>query len=194
MNERAAWELLALIDQIHLWAVTEFRTFILEHLRPWHTFCDDNYLLDWDSIYDTGPQRKRKRSYSEDQDLPLASWTSRLNEPARLKIQVRARESLARAIKEHQLRKGKAKCLDNSDSDNSEWQCTMDNCSSTRSNFESGEALLNHWRCAHAQPKWSLFSLRRLVEQVEEKRWRDILTTRFADQAPGPSEKRVRVH
>ena len=54
VNGRTAWELLSLIDQIHLWSITESRTFVLEHLRSWHTFCKENCLLDWDSVYDSG--------------------------------------------------------------------------------------------------------------------------------------------
>lgn len=33
---KVAYELLTLIDQTHLWAITEYRTFVLEHLRTWH--------------------------------------------------------------------------------------------------------------------------------------------------------------
>lgn len=37
-TERRAWELLSLIDQIHLWGVTDFRDFVITHLTPWHEF------------------------------------------------------------------------------------------------------------------------------------------------------------
>ena len=112
VNERTAWELLSLIDQIHLWSITEFRTFVLEHLRSWHTFCKENYLLDWDSVYDSGRQKKRKRTCSDGVDLPLPSWTKWLSETARQRIQRRAKASLAKALEEHRRRKGKSKCQD----------------------------------------------------------------------------------
>jgi hypothetical protein len=181
------------VDQIHLWAATEFRTFILEHLRPWHTFCDENYLLDWDSVYDTSPHRKRKRTCSENGDLSLPSWISLLNEPARLKVQVRAKESLARAIKEHQLRKGKAKCSEDSDSYDCSWSCMMDNCRSIEPKFESTEAWLNHMRCVHGEPKWNLLATKRLIQEAEQEKRSNHLAAPFADDVPGPSQKRVRV-
>jgi hypothetical protein len=192
-DERTAWELLTLVDQIHLWAVTEFRTFVIEHLRPWHIFCEDNYLLDWNSIYDTGAERKRKRKYSEDCDMPLPSWANLLTEPTRVKIQVRAKESLKRAIEEHQLRKGKAKCLKDSHSDRCGWYCSEEQCGLTKPKFESGEAMLNHMRCVHVFTKWDLWSARRLIEETEKETCSDSLSTPLEDDLAGPSEKRVRV-
>ncbi|KAH7086177.1 hypothetical protein FB567DRAFT_549691 [Paraphoma chrysanthemicola] len=37
-DERKAWELLSLIDQIHEWGVTTFRDYVIRHLRSWHKF------------------------------------------------------------------------------------------------------------------------------------------------------------
>src|SRR6266487_2000986 len=83
VNERTAWELLSLVDQIHLWAFTDFRTFVLNHLRPWHKFCDDNYILDWNSVYNVRPELKWTRTCSEGEDLPLPSWVNLLKESVR---------------------------------------------------------------------------------------------------------------
>ena len=95
---------------------------------------------------------------------------------------------------EHQLRKGKAKCVEDSDSNDCSWSCTMDSCRSIEPKFESGEAWLNHVRCVHGESKWNLFSLRRLIEDAEQKQWSNHLAVPFADPVPGPSKKRVRVH
>ena len=38
-DERKAWELLSLIDQIHLWGVTTHREYVLRHLKLWHKYC-----------------------------------------------------------------------------------------------------------------------------------------------------------
>src|SRR6266536_5702417 len=142
INERTAWELLSLVDQIHLWAITEFRTFVLEHLRPWHKFCEENYLLDWDSVYDNGRQRKRKRTFSEGGDLLLPSWVELLSESLRQKVQVRAKESLAESLQEHHLRKREAKCTEESG-----WVCMIDECSRSQETiFDSNEAWLDHIR------------------------------------------------
>ncbi|KAF1970805.1 hypothetical protein BU23DRAFT_368284, partial [Bimuria novae-zelandiae CBS 107.79] len=37
-NERSAWELLHLVDQIHEWGVTTFRRYVIRHLHAWHSF------------------------------------------------------------------------------------------------------------------------------------------------------------
>lgn len=120
-NERAAWELLSLVDQIHLWAITEFRTFVTEHLKPWHKFCDDNYLLDWNSVYDVKPELKRMRTCSEGTDLPLPSWVNLLNDPIQRKVQARAQNSLAKALEKYHHQKGKGRCEIESG-----WHCAVD--------------------------------------------------------------------
>ncbi|KAK2604093.1 hypothetical protein N8I77_007051 [Diaporthe amygdali] len=45
-TERRAWELLSLVDQIHHWGVTDFRDFVMRHLRPWHDFVKKCYIND----------------------------------------------------------------------------------------------------------------------------------------------------
>ena len=101
--ERQAWELLSLIDQIHEYATTTFRDFVLRHLKPWHEFCEDNYLLDWKSNYNTG--RKRKRTCSEDEDLPMPTWVDLLKDTGkRAKLNLRAKGLLAMAIEEEEER------------------------------------------------------------------------------------------
>ena len=93
-------------------------------------------------------------------------------------------------MKEHQLRKGKAKCLEDSDSNDWTYICTVDDCLSIEPKFESGEAWLNHVRCVHDEPKWNLYSMRRGIEDAEQKE----RSNRLVDDVPGPSQKRVRVH
>ncbi|KAH0562322.1 hypothetical protein GP486_002987 [Trichoglossum hirsutum] len=97
VNEKTAWELLSLIDQIHLWAITEFGTFVLEHLRPWLDFCEENFLWGWYSVYGSSERRKRKRTYSESRDFLLPSWTDPLSDTLRQKVEARAKEALAKA-------------------------------------------------------------------------------------------------
>jgi hypothetical protein len=46
--ERKAWELLSLIDQIHLWGVTDHREFVIRYLKPWHEFVEECYARDVD--------------------------------------------------------------------------------------------------------------------------------------------------
>jgi hypothetical protein len=165
INERTAWELLLLIEQIHLWAITEYRSFVLEHLRPWHKFCEENYLLDWDSVYDTGRQLKRKRTLNEGEDLLLPSWVNHLSESNRQKQQLRAKESLARALMADLLRKGKGKCVNESG-----WFCAMGDCfRSQNASFDSNEAFLDHIRACHSVPERSLIKMKRCLDEAEEE-------------------------
>lgn len=100
-----------LIEQIHLWAVTDFRTFILDHLRPWHEFCEKNYLFDWNSVYNVSDDRKTRRTCGDDENILLPSWIDNLNNASRRKIQTKAKESLELAIAVDKARKGKQKAL-----------------------------------------------------------------------------------
>jgi hypothetical protein len=97
-----------LVDQIHLWAITEHRDFVLKHLQAWHSLCQENYLLEWDSIYDLGNHAKKKRIPSNTGDLTVPKWVCHLSEPSRRNFQRDAKSSLEDAIREHSLSKGKS--------------------------------------------------------------------------------------
>ncbi|KAL5607182.1 hypothetical protein FOBRF1_007679 [Fusarium oxysporum] len=62
-TERRAWELLSLINQIHLWGVTVFRDFVIRHLKPWHEFGKRCYVNDID--FTTSSSDKRIRIFDE---------------------------------------------------------------------------------------------------------------------------------
>lgn len=94
INERTAWELLNLIEQIHLWAITDFRAFVLDHLKPWHTFCEQNYLFDWHSVYDVTDDKKTRWSCEENEDIHLPKWVDNLINSTRDKVQIQAKEYL----------------------------------------------------------------------------------------------------
>ncbi|ENH69415.1 hypothetical protein FOC1_g10011767 [Fusarium oxysporum f. sp. cubense race 1] len=79
-TERRAWELLSLIDQIHLWGVTVFRDFVIRHLKPWHEFGKRCYVNDID--FTTSSSDKRIRIFDESVRYwfprpcnELAEWT-----------------------------------------------------------------------------------------------------------------------
>ncbi|KAK4041587.1 hypothetical protein C8A01DRAFT_45244 [Parachaetomium inaequale] len=46
VTEKKAWELLSLVDQIHLWGVTDHREFVIRHLKPWHRYAERCYARD----------------------------------------------------------------------------------------------------------------------------------------------------
>jgi hypothetical protein len=161
-NERAAWELLSLVDQIYLWAITEFRTFVTEHLKPWHKFCDDNYLLDWKSVYDVKPELKRMRTCSVGTDLPLPSWVKLLNDPIQRKVQARAQNSLAEALEKHHHRKGKGRCETESG-----WHCWVDQCSTSKETYTC-KAFLDHLRDLHQYPEDRLAQIKHCLDKADE--------------------------
>ena len=105
-TDRKAWELLYLVDQIHHWAKTRFRDFVIQHLKPWHKYCDENYLFDWDTDDENSkaPQsRKRRRGLEDDrEDLRLPKWCDLVEAPLRSKMLVKERESLRELLRERE--------------------------------------------------------------------------------------------
>lgn len=168
-NERAAWELLSLIEQIHNWAITTFRTFVIEHLKPWHKFCDNNYLLDWKSVYDVKPELKQLRTCREGEDLLLPSWAQLLNEQMQRKLQERAKRSLEEAIEEDCSRKGIKRHVYEC-----RGRCSEGKCSGSQETYNI-KAYLSHLRKVHRYSKEELDSIREDVEEGNKiiKEWTD---------------------
>lgn len=86
-DERSAWKLLSLIDQIHEYAVKIFRRYVIEHLRQWHTFLN-NSLLKEDSKGDIFTKMINGRTSIDPEGLP--SWTKPLSTKAKTKLRSRA--------------------------------------------------------------------------------------------------------
>jgi len=145
-----------------MWAITEFRTFVAEHLKPWHKFCDDNYLLDWKSVYDVKPELKWMRTCSEGTDLPLPSWVNLLNDPIQRKVQARAQNSLAEALERRRRRKGKGRCEIESG-----WHCAADQCSTSQETYTS-KAVLDHLRDLHHYPEDDLTQIKRCLDEGDD--------------------------
>ena len=100
--------MLFLVDQIHDWAITQFREFVLQHLKPWHEFCEENYLFDWDSVYNKG--RKRKRTCEEDH-LQLPDWVELANDSMKTKLRTLAKEVLTEALEEEEEQERRRKII-----------------------------------------------------------------------------------
>lgn len=160
-NERAAWELLSLVDQIHLWAITDFRTFVTEHLKSWHSFCDENYLLDWKSVYDVKPELKQIRTCSEGPGFPLPSWVKLLNDPMQRRIQARAQKFLYEALEKNRQRKGKGRAEMISD-----WRCGDVQCFSSEQLYTS-EAFLEHHQDTHCCPENELTQTKKCLNEAD---------------------------
>ncbi|KAL9630570.1 MAG: hypothetical protein Q9164_006346 [Protoblastenia rupestris] len=103
-NTRKAWELIYLVDQIQEWAKTTFRDWVIKHLRPWHEYCEENYLFDWDTDNENSkkPQsKKRKRRLIDDgSDVRLAKWSDFADPPVRAKAMARERAYLRAKLRD----------------------------------------------------------------------------------------------
>lgn len=85
VTKHTAWELLSLVDQIHLWGVTHHREFVIRHLKPWHEFAEKCYARDVSQMLgdvDTGGTFDPKAGthmWSVPQDcVRLPEWTRHL--------------------------------------------------------------------------------------------------------------------
>jgi hypothetical protein len=150
--EEKAFELLSLLDQIHMWAITEHRSFILDHLRAWHKNCDKNLLLEWDSRFDLGDDKKRRRALNEAGELNLPKWVSYFSEPNQRNIQSRARRCLKQVLaEEHQLKK-------KFDGDSITLACEADDCSHQM--VPSLPVIVHHYRAVHHMSERELAEIR----------------------------------
>jgi hypothetical protein len=96
VTERKAWELLSLVDQIHLWGVTDFRDFVIRHLKPWHEFCKKCYVNDVDFMAMKPEAGNRTLNdgrvvcITPTSCLVLPEWAKYVTEDTRLKLRNRA--------------------------------------------------------------------------------------------------------
>lgn len=95
MTMRKAWELLSLVDQIHLWGVTDFRSSIIQYLKQWHEFsrmCYANDVMFLIRMLKTDRFTQDGKEYLllPKASLQLADWVEHVTEEAREKLQKRA--------------------------------------------------------------------------------------------------------
>jgi hypothetical protein len=159
IHEKIAQELIALIDQIHLWATTEHRGFVLKHLKAWHSLCQENNFLEWESTHNLGSHAKKKRIGSDTEDLAVPSWVSYLSEPSRRNFQCRAKSSLAAAIKQHELMNG---IFQSEDEGYPAWTCVLDGC---MTDVSSDTAFIEHLRNNHGWEESRLAGMRWCIKQ-----------------------------
>ena len=57
-----------LVDKIHHWAKMRFCNIVIQHLKPWHKYCDEDYLSDWDTDDENSkaPQSKKRKHGIDD--------------------------------------------------------------------------------------------------------------------------------
>lgn len=157
---------------------------MIEHLRAWHGFCDENYILDWDSVYDVDPEQKRRWTCDSSGALPLPSWINLLSDKPRQLVQDKAKRSLAKVLMDHKTRKGKRKLTEG-------WVCMTDDCCySSESRHLLDEEFLDHVRSYHHCSENELAAL----ELCIEKRWveeclESVMPSYFAEGSRRPSKR-----
>ncbi|KAK4142039.1 uncharacterized protein C8A04DRAFT_38683 [Dichotomopilus funicola] len=112
VTEKKAWELLSLVDQIHLWGVTDHREFVIRHLKPWHRYAERCYARDVEHMLgyvDTAGWLNPKthaRQWSVPQNcIRLPEWMPHLinNSQQRYKLLIsRAAFQIKKAFLRHQ--------------------------------------------------------------------------------------------
>lgn len=85
MSVRKAWELLSLVDQIHLWGATDFRNSIIQYLKQWHEFGRRCWANDVDFLFselktDRVTQDGKGYCCIPAASLQLPDWANRLSE------------------------------------------------------------------------------------------------------------------
>ncbi|KAF7164600.1 hypothetical protein CNMCM5623_009057 [Aspergillus felis] len=88
---RKAWELLSLVDQIHLSGATDFRNSIIQYLKQWHEFGRRSYANDVDFLVSKLKTDRVTRDGKEYLCIPTAclqlpDWANCLSEEIRGKL------------------------------------------------------------------------------------------------------------
>jgi len=146
MRDEDARQLLCLMDQIHVWAITEYRSMILQHLRLWHQHCHENFHLEWKSLYDRGNSIKIRRVSNASGDLTLPNWVDFMSKPSRDSLQNRAKEALSEFLKAQ----GWDDKITGCDGSNITFTCWVRGCDAT---FSSWTGTLTHMEKVHNMPE-----------------------------------------
>lgn len=124
-TERKAWELLSLIDQIHLWGATDFRQFVMKHLQPWYAFAEKCYHIDAVLLLRNPGLNLELRDGTVWCQMPsvyvdLADWAQHITDDARDKLQNKLSLHVVEACVQFRY----AESL-------SIWGCSIDDCASS---------------------------------------------------------------
>ena len=91
VTERKAWELLSLVDQIHLWGATQFRDRVISHLKAWHELADACYAGTVEFMMQELPEPCMDKATNKlNWKLPLLDlpeWTGLLKPDAQERLQ-----------------------------------------------------------------------------------------------------------
>lgn len=155
-TEYKAWELLSIVDQIHLWGVTEFRNFVIQHLKAWHEFGKECYARDVDFM-NIMPQAGKKVANGKVNfslpSFPLPRWTEHFTTEARRNFKHRALGHLYEAFLTYWGAHAHFRFPDILD-------CALEGCSPGR-RLATPEEAIAHLRDVHGSDVEDLASLSR---------------------------------
>lgn len=145
------------MDQIHLWGVTDFRDFVIRHLKPWHAFGKECYINDvgfMNVVPDMGTATvDGKPTFRVPAAcIRLPQWTEHVTKESRRKLQERAVSHMRNAYANCQA--DLRAMADNSDVG---WACNIGECAGESDDgrigpgypFESPEGIIIHLREFH---------------------------------------------
>ncbi|KAE8361904.1 hypothetical protein BDV27DRAFT_147442 [Aspergillus caelatus] len=168
VTPRKAWEFLSLVDQIHLWGVTDFRNSIINRLNDWHEFRGGCYANDVACMFrEVGTDRlthdgKVYRGMPE-ACLQLADWAKHLSEEARSKLRERVISHFQQA---HQR-----DLPDLTDNWPAAITCLLDDCGPVGTPgypIQSKKEMAAHYREVHGEDDEVIADLERLWDEREE--------------------------
>lgn len=114
--------------------------------------------MTWRSMYEPPDNKKRKRTYSDTEDLQAPSWVQTMSEANKQKFQVLAKISLDQAMREGRSFKGEPPYRE--EGSRFLWACNADGCIPV---FDTEVAFTDHMRSVHntddrrmANLKWCL--------------------------------------
>ncbi|EIT80897.1 hypothetical protein Ao3042_02615 [Aspergillus oryzae 3.042] len=168
VTQRKAWELLSLVDQIHLWGVTDFRNSIINRLNDWHEFGRRCYANDVKFMFRKVGADRFTRDGKEYRPIPgvclqLADWAKHLSEEARDKLRERVISYFHQACPRD--------LPDLTDNWPAAITCLLDDCGPVGTPgypIQCKEEMAAHYREVHGKDDDVIADLKRLWDEPEE--------------------------
>ncbi|KAI9041899.1 uncharacterized protein KD926_006445 [Aspergillus affinis] len=168
MTQRKAWELLCLVDQIHLWGVTDFRDSVMQCVRPWHEFGRICYAHDVSFLSrylktDRITHERKKYQILPEAAVKIGDWAQYFTADARKELQ----KSLSHHFREAYRRDLPAI----SHNWPASFSCLLDDCGPFGNPgypLVSKEHLVTHFREIHGEDDAAIASMQSLWDEAEE--------------------------
>ncbi|KAH8704609.1 hypothetical protein GQ44DRAFT_777889 [Phaeosphaeriaceae sp. PMI808] len=133
-DERRAWELLSLVDQIHEWGVTTFRDYVIRHLQSWHKYCRQLWIVD--AIQMRAVLGKNSTTCGQFTTFGLPRWANGFGMDFRAELKQKAGKLLIKTLMEVQAGEPSITCV-------------VGRCGIHGYNLYSPEEFLKHFSSVH---------------------------------------------